>query len=61
MHFRLDFFMEANNLNTDQTDLGPYCLQYKLPKNSRYEEHRTKVVTSGQRGYKVEQIDVLNV
>ena len=32
--FRLDFFMEANNMNPDQTapkeqsDLGPYCLQY---------------------------------
>ena len=37
MHFRLDFIMEANNMNPDQTapweqsDLGPYCLQYKLP------------------------------
>ena len=26
--------MEANNMNPDQTlDLGPYCLQYRLPKN----------------------------
>ena len=31
VHFRLDFFMEANNMNPDQTaawkqsDLGPYC------------------------------------
>ena len=31
-----DFFMEANNTNPDQTapkeqsDLGPYCLQYRL-------------------------------
>ena len=34
VHFRLEFFMEANNLNLDQTaspweqsDLGPYWLQ----------------------------------
>ena len=39
MHFKLDFFMEANMMNPDQTvpkeqsDLGPYCLQYQLPKN----------------------------
>ena len=53
-HFRLDFFMEANNMNRDQTapkahsDLGPYCLQYRLPKNIfRKEEQMTKVVTSG--------------
>ena len=29
VHFRLDFFMEANNMNPDQTgdcsNLGPYC------------------------------------
>ena len=30
--------MEANNMNLDQTareqsDLGPYCLQYRLPEN----------------------------
>ena len=34
IYFRLDFFMEANNMNPDQTkqsDLGPYCLQYRLP------------------------------
>ena len=38
VHFRLDFIMEANNMNPDQTapkgeqsDLGPYCLQYMLP------------------------------
>ena len=37
--FRQDFFMEANNINPDQTaprgeqcDLGSYCLLYRLPK-----------------------------
>ena len=36
--FRLNFLMEANTMNPDQTapweqsDLGPYCLQYRLPK-----------------------------
>ena len=36
VHFRLDFFMKANHMNPDQTgvveqsDLGPYCLQYRL-------------------------------
>ena len=39
VHFRLDFTMEANIMNPDhtapmeQSDLGPYCLQYRLPKN----------------------------
>ena len=28
MYFRLDFFMEAVYINSDQTDLGPYCLLY---------------------------------
>ena len=39
-------------MNPDQTapfgssDLGPYCLQYRLPKNiSRQEEQMIKVVT----------------
>ena len=27
VHFRLDFFMEATNINPDQSDLDPYCLQ----------------------------------
>ena len=46
MHFRLDFFMEAN-MNPDQTaPLGPYCLQYRQPKNiSRGVEQTTKVLT----------------
>ena len=33
LHFRLDFFMEANNMNPDQTDSGKYCSQYRIPKN----------------------------
>ena len=37
--FRLDIFMEANNIDPDQTapreqsDLSPYCLHYRLPEN----------------------------
>ena len=36
--FRLDFIIEANTMNPDQTawersDLGPYDLQYRIPKN----------------------------
>ena len=44
--------MEANNMNPDQTDpdLGPYCLQYRLPKNiSSHEEQKTKVMIGGLR------------
>ena len=48
------FFVDANNMNPDQTapkeqsDLGPYCLQYRLPKNiNRQEEQMTKFVTGG--------------
>ena len=56
VHFRLDFIMEANTMNPDKTapfvqqsELGPYCLQYRLPKNiSRREEQTTKVVTGGK-------------
>ena len=54
VYFRLDCFMEANNMKPDQTapkeqsDLGPYCLQYRLPGNiSRREEQTTNVVTGG--------------
>ena len=40
-------------MNHDQTahrDLGPYCLQYILPKNiSPFEEQTTKVMTDGLR------------
>ena len=57
LKFTSDFIMEANNLNPDQTapfweqsDLGPYCLQYRLPKStSRREEQMTIVVTGGNR------------
>ena len=43
-HFRLDFFMEANSMNPDQTaPKGPHYLQYRLPKNiSRQEEQMIK-------------------
>ena len=42
--------MKANNMSPDQTDLGPYCLQYKLPKKiSRQDRQRTEVVTGGLR------------
>ena len=45
------FFMEANTKNPDQTaPLGPYCLQYSLPKNiKQMREQMTKVVTGGKR------------
>ena len=37
-------------MNPEQTALGPYCLQFKLPKTiSRREEQTTKVVTGGKR------------
>ena len=43
VHLKLDFFMEANNMNPDQT--AP-CLQYGPPKNlSRQEVQMRKVVT----------------
>ena len=43
VRLRLNLFMEANDM---KPDLGPYCLQYRLPKNiSRQEEQTTKVVT----------------
>ena len=36
VHFRLDFYIESNTIETDQeqSDLGPYCLQYRLPRNT---------------------------
>ena len=46
MHFTIDVFIEANNMNPDQTapmeqsDLGPYCLQFWLPK--KFEHKQTK-------------------
>ena len=49
MHFGLDFFMDANNMNPDQTArsslICPYFF-FKIPKNiSRRKEQVTKVVT----------------
>ena len=39
-------------MNPIQTALGPYCLQYRPPKNiSRCEEQAIKVVTGGLRDY----------
>ena len=46
------FSIEVNNMIPDQTappkeqsDLGPYCLQYRLPKNiSRQEEQTANIV-----------------
>ena len=33
----------------EQSDLGPFCLQYKLPENfGRWEEQTTEVVTGGK-------------
>ena len=57
VHLRLDFLMQTNNMNPDQTaleeqsDLGPYCLKYRLPKSiSRPMEQTTKDdVTGGLR------------
>ena len=40
LYFRLDFILEVNTMNQDQTapkeqsDLGPYCLQYMVSKNT---------------------------
>ena len=43
MHFGLDIFIEAINMDPD-------CLQYRLPKNiSRQKEQMTKVLTGGLR------------
>ena len=35
VYFKLEFYMEANAINPDHTasNLGPYCLQYRLPKD----------------------------
>ena len=46
MHFRLDFTMEANNVDPDQTapleqsDLGLYCFLYMLSTNRSKSESR---------------------
>ena len=39
MHFRIEFFMETM-LRGEQSDLGPYCLQYKLHKNINSKLHK---------------------
>ena len=47
VHFKLDFIMETSTMK--QSDLGQYCLQYRLPKKiSRREEQTTKAVTGGK-------------
>ena len=39
VHFRLDYSMEANTMNPwEQSDLGPYCLQYRVPKKINRQE-----------------------
>ena len=41
---------QAKHSITELHDLGPYCLQYRLPNNiSRQEEQTTKVVTGETR------------
>ena len=52
---RLDIIMEANTMDPDQTaplweqsDLGPYCLQYKL-EHKQMNEQMTKVRTGRNR------------
>ena len=54
VHLRLDFILEANNMNPDQTaplvllslirseqsDLGQYCLQHMLPMNRSRQNRR---------------------
>ena len=52
VHFMLVFFMETNHLNPDQTareqsDLGPHCLQLRLPKNISRQEEQTTFMTGG--------------
>ena len=50
VHLRQDFFMEANNMSPYQSGPGPYCSQYRLPKNiSRREEQTTKFMTGRKR------------
>ena len=44
--------MNPDQTPWEQSDLGPYCLQYRLPKNIRgCVKHTTKVVT-GRLGVK---------
>ena len=37
----------------EQSDLGPYCLQYRLPNISRREDQTTEVVIGGLWIYKI--------
>ena len=50
LHFRLGSILEASPMNhCVQSDLGAYCLHYRLPKNiSRGEEQTTNIVTGGK-------------
>ena len=51
IHLRLDFIKETNTMNPDQeqSDLGPYCLQYVLSKNiSRRHEQTAKLTWSNK-------------
>ena len=55
----LDCIMETNTMNHDQTapleqsDLGPYCLQYRLSKNLSRRESRQQQVITGKRRVKL--------
>ena len=56
MNINVAAFTESEKLSNtlirlrEQSNLGPYCLQYRLLKNiSRQEEQITKVVTGGLR------------
>ena len=57
VHFRLDFFMEANTMNPDQGSsliwVHIVCnIGYRLPKNiNRQEEQTTKLVTCRKNVY----------
>ena len=50
VHFRLGFIMEANTMSPkEQSDPGPYCLQYGLPKNISRPGSRWQVLTGKRR------------
>ena len=46
VHIKLDFITEANHMKPGQTapweqsDQGPYCLQYRRPKNNKQTHSR---------------------
>ena len=57
-HWPLGYlFMEANNMNPDQTapkeqsDLGPYYLQYRLPKDRQTKDADDKSLDWGNKGF----------